>query len=424
MKLSQYLMGPAIALGLTTACTTKDSSVKPTPANPRGITKATKILPGAECVTGGTQFTYSDKKTETHCNPEAEAKKDNTPAPAPAPAADPGIVWNSNLDVLEGSAGTAFADQVAKVQGNLRFDLKGMDTPLMPKLEEVTGDVTIGVAVDAASGVEANNTVTNLNGLAKLRVIKGNLVIRGNAQLKDLSGLAALEEVGNIVIDDNAALEEFNLPAKIKSIKILEVENNHTLKSIKGDNALEKVAGELNIEANPLLTDLSAFAKVTTVKKATIKSNDQLGTLAGFAALTKAENFTISQNGALLDVSGLKSLEEVTGELEIHENAILGSEKGAVVGLPALRKVKKFTVTSNLELQKLGNFGQFAEANEYFVKGNAKLNEIIMPALKGVEKLQIGSKPSTNSEKASGSTEGVMNARLVGSYEEIFQTKK
>lgn len=431
MKRSQYLMAPVIALGLSTGCLGEDNKVKQKPDTLPTVAGVKQLAPGAECEHGGHLFTYTNKKTEKQClpapktPPQTDGKPEVTPEVTPEvkpEAVQPGMDWRADLRVDGKDVNGGYATQVKTVEGNLHYDLDGVDTPHMPLLEEVGKDLIIG-ADQAEDGVEqpaAKNHMTHLKGLERLRKVGGTLHIRGNVKLTDLSGLANLESVGAIVIDRNAELKQFTLPPKLTAMKDMEVTHNAALTGIVGDNALTEFKGTLAIKNNPELTDLTGFAKVHKVKNLEVVGNGKLVSLQGLGALAHVESFKIINNAALTNVDGFKSLETVF-ELTLQDNASMGTQEDAAVGFPALKSVHSLEILGNKGMRKLGNFPAFAKAEQLVIQGNENLEAIDMPLLNGVQSVQIGPKKANKDNKTpNGNVEGKMTQKWVTHYEVIF----
>lgn len=140
------------------------------------------------------------------------------------------------------------------------------------------------------------------------RSVTGDLVISGSG-LRDLDGLACLTSIGgDLVLYHNIALE-----------------------TLSGLERLATVPGDLFIAGNTALTSLSGLENLTTVgKHLTIGynndedapyyyySNASLTSLVGLSGLaTIGGNLSIYSNEALTSLSGLDSLSVVGGDLRI-----------------------------------------------------------------------------------------------------------
>ena len=114
-----------------------------------------------------------------------------------------------------------------------------------PSCTHILGNVTI----------EGNN-ITNLNALANLTNISGNLTIQNNTALNNINGLISLINIGgNVTISQNSALQDVNGLNFVTSIGgSLTVSNNTQLTSILGIQNIDpgSIAG-LQIQNNSAL---------------------------------------------------------------------------------------------------------------------------------------------------------------------------
>jgi len=118
-----------------------------------------------------------------------------------------------------------------------------------PGCTEIEGDVIIGIMDDTSN-------IINLNALAVIQSVEGDLRIVSNDSLPSLSGLDALVMIGGD----------------------LEVNDNHTLTNLSGLEALITIGGDLIISNNFSLNSLSGLndIDVSTVINLTISGNGSL----------------------------------------------------------------------------------------------------------------------------------------------------
>jgi hypothetical protein len=76
--------------------------------------------------------------------------------------------------------------------------------------------------------------ISDLSKLASLRVVHGALVIAGNDELKDLSGLENLESVSHLELSDNARLTNVSALAGLRHAPTVRIRNNPQLDSLHG----------------------------------------------------------------------------------------------------------------------------------------------------------------------------------------------
>src|SRR5690606_39202192 len=97
-----------------------------------------------------------------------------------------------------------------------------------PDCTEISGSLTI-----------QGNGVTNLNGLANITYINGNLVINQATNLVNLDGLSALENIGGNVGIAQSGVQHLD-----------------------GLNSLTSIGGALVLQANPQLNDISGLENI------------------------------------------------------------------------------------------------------------------------------------------------------------------
>jgi hypothetical protein len=167
---------------------------------------------------------------------------------------------------------------------------------------EIDGDVLI-----------SGNGISNLNGLAVLTSIFGNLVIYGNDSLISLTGLDNLNTIeGDLQIGSSAqGIGNWGNPA---------------LTSLTGLEGLISVGGNLRIYRNIALTNMLGLQNLTIVDgDLTIAGVSNLVNLTGLDGLTLiGGDLGIFDNESLVSLDGLSNLTNIGGNLKI----------GSFIGLP------------------------------------------------------------------------------------------
>lgn len=196
----------------------------------------------------------------------------------------------------------------------------------------------------------------NLSGLEKLIFISGDLVLKNNQSLTDIKTLTNLSTIGKrIYILNNASLQTLDGLEKIQKLEDgIDVENNISLKNINGIGNLSSIpslnqVGEISIVGNILLTDLSAFNKITLVDYLNISDNNSLLSLNGFSNIQSINGgLNISNNSSLIDLSGLEKITKI--------RSLSVSLNNSLVNLKGLNNLT--TITSGIAIsrnQKLQN---------------------------------------------------------------------
>ena len=190
-----------------------------------------------------------------------------------------------------------------------------------PGCTEIEGDVSV-----------RGNDITNLNGLANITRIEGDLWICYNPVLTSLSGLGNLTFVGgNLSLGDrnytgqpwNPSLQNINALIKLEHIGgDLELYNNTSLISLEGLNNLESVGGDMLIGGNIQISDLHGLNNLGSIGASLlIDVNHSLNKLTGLDKLSSVGgSLGIYNNPSLSSLSGLNNLQDINGNLWIEKN--------------------------------------------------------------------------------------------------------
>jgi hypothetical protein len=137
-----------------------------------------------------------------------------------------------------------------------------------------------------------DSSLTNLDGLESLRRVTGGIHIIDNAHLREISGLANLEQALSVTVAGNDKLETLN-----------------------AFMSLELLGGwrRVYIGDNPSLTDLRGLGGRTFMGWLIIVNNDSLASLSDLHALESATRFVIQGNDGLVDLRGLENFKHVSG---------------------------------------------------------------------------------------------------------------
>lgn len=131
--------------------------------------------------------------------------------------------------------------------------------------------------------IEDNLSLTHLNGLTMLDTIRFLLHITRNDSLINLAGLSSesLKRLSSVTIENNPSLENLAGPGSVEWIQNLTIKNNAGLKSLSGLTSLDKV-GSLRILENPGLTSLNGLESIAFIRnQLQINKNPLLTDLRG-----------------------------------------------------------------------------------------------------------------------------------------------
>lgn len=186
--------------------------------------------------------------------------------------------WPGDLNLATSPGETAdFAASGANCIGGTLF-IKGNPSGKFP-------DVFQGL-VQVEGSVWIEGSWFNKLDLPRLSKIKGDLVLTGNYNLKDLSGLGALRDVGGHVY----------------------IQDHPILRTLRGLDRLVNVGGNLVVSKNQWLQDLNGLGKLNHVQEHVyIQQNTRLTDIKGLGALSVAASVYITQN-PLLDEAAALSL--------------------------------------------------------------------------------------------------------------------
>ena len=208
------------------------------------------------------------------------------------------------------SEGTAYGNQVTftttvlpdKVyEGDLLLSTQAeIDDFGVQEYTEVNGKLTV-------QGITPNE-VMNLQGLENLRKVTGDFEVLFNEEIINLNGLLNLQTV----------------------VGIFKVWGSSRLVSFEGLESITS-AQELNIQGNPVLTDISLLSGVTDLSGGSlvIFLNSSLPTLDGLQNITDVgAGLLIQNNDNLINLDGLNGLKNVGGLVEITRNDSLENIDG------------------------------------------------------------------------------------------------
>ncbi len=148
-----------------------------------------------------------------------------------------------------------------------------------------------------------NSTLENMEGFSFISVVTGMLDIRFNPQLKDLSGLEQMIEIGSLSVTNNQQLESI---AALQNVRIL---------------------NEVNISSNNSLVDLDIFRNITHIDGRLLLSNVPVERLPDFPQLVYAGEIYLGPLNNLVSLEGLENLEEV-GQLNLTQMPELSDLSG------------------------------------------------------------------------------------------------
>ncbi len=229
------------------------------------------------------------------------------------------------------------------VEGDIEItgdDITNLDS--LAALTAIDGDLFIGysTALTSIAGlgnvgyigqtirIYMNSALTNLSGLDNIVLIDQNLRITNNDVLSDISALGSLTRVGeNLRIYMNSALTSLTGLDNVISVgNNLRITNNTALTSISALAGLTSIAGELAIDNNDALVSLEGLDNIDagSITDLVIRNNLLLST----CDVQSICNYLIAPNG----------------DISIHDNAGGCNSKEEVIALCAdgISEISKF----------------------------------------------------------------------------------
>ncbi|MEM6319819.1 MAG: T9SS type A sorting domain-containing protein [Bacteroidota bacterium] len=204
----------------------------------------------------------------------------------------------------------------------------------------------LGLKQVASSLFIVTNGLKNLVGLDSLTTTGGGINIIA-ASLESLNGFQALTTVNGFLRIDKTRLTHLDELANLERIGgNLLFENNRSLQSLKGLSKIDSLLGITIIEGDAVydlselenltyleslyisganLVDLNFFKKIKNVQPSIyIVYNDTITDLSGLAHFDTLSSLTLVANGKLNDVSAIKDVDYINGDLVIRFNSQLG----------------------------------------------------------------------------------------------------
>lgn len=234
----------------------------------------------------------------------------------------------------------------------------------------VTGKLRIGDFTD----------IVNLDGLAALERVDGDVFISLNQYLSDIRGLSALAFIGgDLYIGHNWSLLALDGLSALQSIGGSLVLNGMQpymgqLQNIDGLSALSSVGGDLLIERNYYLQQIDGLRNLTRINgKLSLYQNSVLESVEGLRAVTEVgTELAIVRSYALTSLDGLRSLTGVGGRLVLIEL----DELPDLDGLSSLTHVGgALWISDNETLANLDALSSVPDVEALHIAANGKLGD-------------------------------------------------
>jgi hypothetical protein len=185
-------------------------------------------------------------------------------------------------------------------------------------------DIALGL------NIEGNPSLTSITAFSSLTTIGTQLIIQSNPVLTNFSGFANLETVtGSFIVGYNNSMTNLNSFARLTKCNLVSVRFNPVLTNIDGLAGLTTVTNSIEIFNNPLIQNIAGLSNITTMSGATMRihHNDALQIINGPNQPLRMGQLLIEENPALLNITGFTGARFISG-IEIHTNRALQTISG------------------------------------------------------------------------------------------------
>ncbi len=217
---------------------------------------------------------------------------------------------------------------------------------------------------------------------SSLKIVAGNLEIVDNAALESIGGLLGLEQVvGSLVVEGNEELTELSGVDSLKYVGLqadtdaLVLSDNARLDNVRAFRGLELLLARVVVTDNPVLTSLDGLGGLRDATSVSVTNNAKLADWGAFESLeTCSQTLTVANNQAL-ESFALPSL------FRSNSMAITSNEALSDVSLPSLALVSaSLTVAGNPSLETL-DLSSLDSAGTLTISGNPALPQCVVDAI-------------------------------------------
>jgi hypothetical protein len=236
-------------------------------------------------------------------------------------------------------------------------------------------------SLSGAGGISLTDcpNLQDLNGLSHVRGILDLEVACEN--LETLAPLSLAQQMSSLRIEGSrlADMGSFGVRSVSNSFRIA----NTALQDLDALSSLTSVGNELTVWGNPVLEDLSGLNALSSAGGMTVSANPRLQRFPELTALTALNSLFIEGNLVLDDLSAFAAA---------HPSTHPGPNYLSVHPFSAAR-TDYIEIGGNPELERFVMPFPWGRSQTVRITGNAKLREIDMGALQGIEMLSIIANP-------------------------------
>ncbi len=220
-----------------------------------------------------------------------------------------------------------------------------------------------------------DSDLIELFSLNHITQIKGHLIIKNNANLKNIIHLNSLQLIqGDLKIINNLNLEKISFKKLNKIEGNLIISQNYKLKIITNFLLINYIPKSLLIVENYELSSIIGFSFLKKIKENFIISSSNILKLQGLNNLYEIGGyFAIERNENLQNLNDLRSLEHIGTDFWFQYNHSVYNFEGLNIKYIG----NDIRINYNLNLYKLGAFNYLNKINgTLFIKNNPKLSSL------------------------------------------------
>ncbi len=260
-----------------------------------------------------------------------------------------------------------------------------------PMLDLVLGEFPALTAIGANLDVTGNNAMSTLvlpalGSVSATLASTGVTIYSNDLTTLDLSALAVLDGGFGITSEPNLMgndITPFVAPIATIGGHFL-ISNNPSLDHLNAFAVFTKMTGELTINNNDAMTDITGISGVTAVGAGvTVRGQASLPTV-DFPSVTALSHLEIRDND-MMTALGFASLVALTTELKMYGNAALPDVGLTTVGFPVLAAIgTQLNIQSHPAMTDLVFPALAAMGWQLWVGHNTALTTVSFPALLGI----------------------------------------
>ncbi|MEM8763304.1 MAG: hypothetical protein AAGD88_05810 [Bacteroidota bacterium] len=272
-----------------------------------------------------------------------------------------------------------------RVSGTLSITNGGLDITDLVNLNKIDGGLAIfetalfnvdGLAnliqVGGDLFVDNNAVLQNLDSLSRVSTWNGSISIGFNEVLTSIDGIQNMGETLNSVsLAGNNALRSIDIFQNTKALKeSLYINQCNSITNLDTFLALQEVGEGIDISDNLSLTSISGLNNLQSAESLEVYDNNNLNEIIGFQNLISLEKSLIIERNGVATVSGFDNLEALSS-ITIDSNS--GLQK--IEGFTNLAKVNFVSIGFNLQLQEVAGFNKVNSLDSVFITSNLQLVE-------------------------------------------------